>query len=415
MSERRIDLILPGLGVGSGRSLDRFRIMSGAKSAAEHKARKALVLDLYGRGYIALLRARAQGRIDTADLIEWNQAGDTVLDAQSLALDDAAADRTLETLEARFIAQYTRKTAAKIHAQLTRYIEYITEQRKQAREASEKGPERKSATNASARDVPNLADLSATQINLFLQQLRRDGKGKPNVERPSVSDATKNRYRAALQIFAAWLVRNDYIARNPTSDKAVPKYKELEGRLPSMTKEQFTSYLAHARKVDSDGALVLLVLLVSGADIGEVMLMQAQDLTNGHVKRGLTRIRFQRSKTATKPRLVPIPDSVAKELRAYVMRRKLADTDTVFPPELRKGAYTAHRSARGAIGKPELRVKDLRHLAALTWLKAGAHIVTISGYLGHSTLSQTMRYLNAVPDEAEAAKIALDVSGNLGL
>lgn len=412
MSERRIDLILPGLGVGSGRSLNRFRIMSGAATEAQHNARKALVLDLYRRGYIELLRARAQGRIETANLIEWNEAGDHVLEARCQALSEATSGRTLDALKKEFIAQYTRATKEKIHAQLTRFIEYVAERRKLERAEEERATRTKAMNQSPFADTPILADLNATNINLFLQQLRRDTKRKEEkIEIPKVSAATKNRYRAALQLFAAWLVRNEYMVKNPTADKAVPKHKEFTRRLPSMTSEQFTRYVAHARKADGEGALLLLVLLLSGADVGEVMLMQAQDLTQGTV----TRIRFQRTKTATKERLVPIPESVAAELAVYMAKMKILETDRVFPPEFRKRAYTAHRFARRVIGKPELRIKDLRHLAALIWLKAGVNIVTISGYLGHSTLGQTMRYVDAHPNEEEAAKVALDVSRNLGL
>lgn len=288
----------------------------------------------------------------------------------------------------------------------------MAERRKLEREADEKKT-RKRATNKSPfNDTPVLTDLNATRINLFLQQLRRDTKRNARkIENPEVSAATKNRYRAALQLFAAWLIRNEYLAKNPTRDKGVPKYKELTRRLPSMTREQFTKYVAHARKVDEEAALVLLLLLLSDADIGEMMLMQRQDVTNGLT----TCIRFQRTKPATKERLVPIPDSVAEELIAYVTRTSVAETDRVFAPELRRRTYTAHRSARGAIGKPNLRIKDLRHLAALEWLKADINIVTISLYLGHSTLSQTMRYVDANPSHEEAAKAAQNVSRNLGL
>jgi integrase len=66
----------------------------------------------------------------------------------------------------------------------------------------------------------------------------------------------------------------------------------------------------------------------------------------------------------------------------------------------------AHEAAAAAIGRPSLRVKDLRHIAAIAWAKAGVRIDRISQLLGHASLSQTMIYVNFQPDTTEEADIA---------
>ena len=48
------------------------------------------------------------------------------------------------------------------------------------------------------------------------------------------------------------------------------------------------------------------------------------------------------------------------------------------------------RDARVTIGRPELRVHDLRHTAASVWLASGADPKVVQRVLGHATAAMTM-------------------------
>src|SRR5215204_7057874 len=48
------------------------------------------------------------------------------------------------------------------------------------------------------------------------------------------------------------------------------------------------------------------------------------------------------------------------------------------------------REAKAAIGRPELRVHDLRHTAASMWLASGADPKVVQRVLGHATAAMTM-------------------------
>jgi integrase len=48
------------------------------------------------------------------------------------------------------------------------------------------------------------------------------------------------------------------------------------------------------------------------------------------------------------------------------------------------------REAKAAIGRPELRVHDLRHTAASVWLASGADPKVVQRVLGHATAAMTM-------------------------
>lgn len=45
-----------------------------------------------------------------------------------------------------------------------------------------------------------------------------------------------------------------------------------------------------------------------------------------------------------------------------------------------------------AIGLPRLTFHQLRHTAATVWMGAGVHPRVVADLLGHSTITQTMRY-----------------------
>jgi integrase len=48
------------------------------------------------------------------------------------------------------------------------------------------------------------------------------------------------------------------------------------------------------------------------------------------------------------------------------------------------------REAKAMIGRPELRVHDLRHTAASVWLASGADPKVVQRVLGHATAAMTM-------------------------
>ena len=59
-------------------------------------------------------------------------------------------------------------------------------------------------------------------------------------------------------------------------------------------------------------------------------------------------------------------------------------------PETNWQRSVSWREAKAAIGRPELRVHDLRHTAASVWLASGADPKVVQRVLGHATAAMTM-------------------------
>lgn len=131
-------------------------------------------------------------------------------------------------------------------------------------------------------------------------------------------------------------------------------------------------------------------------------------------------MRFKRQKVDRSPeRFVPYPARYMSELQAHIEEHKLAFRDPVFRMTDRRRMEAAHRRAAEAIGCGDLRLKDLRHLTAIAWARAGARIERAKEWLAHSTIKLTEIYTHFAPDDSfdePAAERAANIAeGTLGV
>lgn len=121
-----------------------------------------------------------------------------------------------------------------------------------------------------------------------------------------------------------------------------------------------------------------------------------------HVSRDatLTRLRFKRQKIVRSPeRSVPCDKRYVNDIDDLVQRHGLKRSDELFGMVDRALFERAHTRAAKASEQPGLRIKDFRHLAAISWRKSGATIERVSEWLGHSNISQTAVYTASRADD----------------
>jgi integrase len=280
-------------------------------------------------------------------------------------------------------------------------------------------------------DSPALAELTTARVDAFLSSLvdlrtvqRSAGSGETELEPDPGTPAkgsTVNRYRAVIGGFCTWLVRTNRLARHPIAGKRVQKRPEPHHRLPELSADDYRDYMVVVRRDRPDLAIIFLLLLHTGADVGEVFMREARDVD---LDRSSPRIRYQRTKTerfaaANRPRFVPMPPNLVEEMRAHLAEHQLRGAEQLFAMFARRDVETTHARAARAIKRDELTLKDLRHIAAISWARAGVGIRTIARYLGHTSLAMTMRYTDYEPDvEAEAEAIeraALTLTRTIGV
>lgn len=393
-----LDLKIPGLGAG-GTHPDRFRASAETLSRAGVDALRAMVKELAAHGEFELLRARMERRITTLQLLQAYKR--TVGSLEELKKALKAEERRLEPLLTDWAAVLSTGDRAKTLTQVNRFIVWARGQKTGA----------------------TLEALSSETIALFLVELTAARKNAAPVP---ANWQTKDRYRAALSGFCTWLVGKGRLDKHPIKAKGVPpERKKATRRLPDMRPEDYAAYFDgllktrpfegrdHIEQLREQLTVFFRMLIHTGADVGELRTVVVSDVQFGETRQdgtaGLTHIRLQRPKTYTEVRRVPYPQACVSELRSFIAGRGLQRGDLLF--DLRatkcKSGYilpdvvAAHRLARKAIGQPLLRVKDLRHVAAISWARAGFPIQRISRWLGHSTLQQTMIYENYLPEDSE--------------
>ncbi|MBH3371186.1 tyrosine-type recombinase/integrase [Pseudomonas carnis] len=211
--------------------------------------------------------------------------------------------------------------------------------------------------------------------------------------RPSLSDATKNRYLAMLRSIFRFAVDHDYCEKDPT--RSIKLKREVQVKLYEVN-DDLIDHLVFAvgwleERYPRTSCLVEL-LLRTGMRLGEAL-----SLKWGDVDFTLQQITLRSTKSG-RVRHVPISDECSGVLD------RLAEITADFPKDgwLFPSSYGPSHMTRPvrpwkmacqAAGLPSsLRFHDLRHIFASACVKDGIPLYTVQGLLGHSSIRMTERY-----------------------
>jgi integrase len=150
---------------------------------------------------------------------------------------------------------------------------------------------------------------------------------------------------------------------------------------------------------------------------------ETSELRRGDVSKDCATLRVRRAvtyrsgkfdvgapKTAAGVRDVAVPPHIRPVIKAHLKNHVGRDPDSLLFPEddgthLRADRYRTYwEKARAAIGKPNLRVHDLRHVGAVLAAQSGATTAELMHRLGHTTPEMALRYQHVA--EGRDAEIA---------
>jgi integrase len=254
--------------------------------------------------------------------------------------------------------------------------------------------------------------VTSSNAEAVAARRRRREKALAAAPRP-MSDPTRNRYRAAMSVFCTYLVNvAGVLAVHPLGARRLTARPEPEGRMPHLWAAEWQAYcaaLAADPMAPAPAVHVARLLRHAGPDVGELLGVERRNgprvpgirVADVLVDRRLPRVRLRRTKTPNSPeRLVPYDRGYAEELLAYAAACGAGPADELFAGVDRKAFEAAHDRAARAIGRPGLRLKDFRHLAAIAWAQAGVRLERIQEWLGHTTILLTVIYARFAPDDA---------------
>lgn len=236
----------------------------------------------------------------------------------------------------------------------------------------------------------NVEDLSAveeSQLIVYLGRLRRAG----------AAPATVMRKMSALRTFYRYLMREEAIAADPTSN--LPSGRLLR-RLPAVLSVEEVGRLlgqpdAGTRRGLRDRAMLEL-LYATGLRVSELVGLGRGDI---NLDLGVVRCIGKGSKE----RIVPVGRPAIEAVRAYLDSRRDAAAPLFVGNKGRPITRVAvwrivRRHARGAGIRAPISPHALRHSFATHMLEGGADLRSIQELLGHSNIVTTQIYTHVSAD-----------------
>ena len=200
-----------------------------------------------------------------------------------------------------------------------------------------------------------------------------------------LSNATVNRYKAAISVVFSYACREFDLPDNPV--RHIRSKPENNERIRFLSDDE-RKRLLKACRASKWSKLYLLVLMAitTGARKGELLNLKFSDIDFGR------QTAFVKTSKNGQPRVLPLTNEVVTELSGF----KDQEAELIFNSELkldRPMCFTKQwKKVLVQTDIENFRFHDLRHSCASYLAMNGASLLEISDVLGHRQISMTQRY-----------------------
>ncbi len=214
-------------------------------------------------------------------------------------------------------------------------------------------------------------------------------------------NSTINRKFASLSKILRKHHRNGGLSRMPE----FKKLPERNARIRFLTSEEEEDILTGLEDIDHHYAQLSRFLAETGAHVGEVLQLNWGDIDGGYVT-------FWETKSY-RPRTIPL----TRRAKAVVTEqgtsggRKSGPFRNVAHPKFRNG-WNLAKDKTVMRGDRQVVPHVLRHTCASRLAQSGVDIKRIQEFLGHRTLSMTLRYAHLSPKHLDVCADALNELNN---
>jgi integrase len=246
---------------------------------------------------------------------------------------------------------------------------------------------------------PLLANIRPDDILAFLRAKRAEG----------ISPRTTNLYRATLHHIFRICVRQWLLL--PSNPVAATDALREEPREPVMLDD---AQYANLRTACADHAMLALFVTLAwetGARSGELLQLEWGDMD---FERRLLNFRNDpstgRHTKGRRSRTVPLSDGAVRALREHAAQFRLLAPMSPYvfkhlkwnrsakPGDRCESLYESFKARAKALGLPRLHPHCLRHSFVTRKLAEGVPAQLVMSYVGHASLSMTLRYTHLVPE-----------------
>jgi integrase len=200
-----------------------------------------------------------------------------------------------------------------------------------------------------------------------------------------LSNATINRYRAAISVVFSYAYQHYELPENPV--RKIPSLPENNGRTRYLSDDERTALLRSCRASEWDKLyLIVLMAITTGARKGELLNLTFQDID---FKRGTAYVKTTKN---GEPKVLPLTDDVVLELNRFRQQKP----QLIFNSEIKTSTYyDFYKLWKKALNQENIdnfRFHDLRHTCASYLAQSGASLLEIAEVLGHKEIQMTKRY-----------------------
>jgi integrase len=219
-----------------------------------------------------------------------------------------------------------------------------------------------------------IIDITKNDIYFALKQLPSN-----------LSNATVNRYKAAIGVVFSYACREYDLPRNPVSK--ITSLPENNERTRFLSEAERTRLFSSCRASHWDKLyLIALLAITTGARKGELTNLRWNDIDFDR------RTAYVATTKNGQPKVLPLTDSVIRELQLFNKN----DSSLIFESKVKENvAYCFTKPWKKALEDAEIkdfRFHDLRHSCASYLAQSGASLLEIADVLGHKQISVTKRY-----------------------
>jgi len=232
-----------------------------------------------------------------------------------------------------------------------------------------------------------LVEIATTDISLVLDDLSR-----------YFSNATVNRYKAAISVVFSYACREYGLLNNPK-----PENNE---RIRFLSDDERTRLFKACRASQwSKLHLLVLMAITTGARKSELL-----NLTFNDIDFDRQTAYVQTSKNG-QPRVLPLINEVTTELNNFSNQESILIFNSELKPDRPMCFNKQWKKALTQAEITDFRYHDLRHSCASLLAQSGASLLEIAEVLGHKQIQVTKRYAHLCIDHK--SKLINKVMGNL--
>ena len=229
-----------------------------------------------------------------------------------------------------------------------------------------------------------------------------------------LSPVTVNTYVRSVNAFCRWLFEEGHA---PTLLR-IPRLKEEQKVLATMTPEHVTRLVAYRAVTWSDKRIQMLACLIldTGLRIDEALSLHRQ--TDLDLEQATVTVRHGKG---GKSRTVPLSHQMRKLLFRFIQAHQPKYGDLLFysvagEPLNQRNALRDFKELCGKLGITGVRCSfhTLRHSFALAYVKNGGDVFRLQRILGHSKLEMSRRYVNLNLGDLQEVHQRLSLFANTG-